>query len=334
MRMQIAFRLRPFVLRPGVPVLVPGTRIVATPYPTKIELSDVSGKQLGEIDPGVRGPVEGFTVHQDLERCCVSAWGQSAEGFFRWHLFPHANRDRVLFQKDKVWGAREAIFRPLMTERLSLGSHKVLDWDLVLKRRELSEFLPVLCRLGQLSPVTSSVLSGASLLTNLQEAISEGRRDRVESDLLALFRAGFHGLMVPSALDRLSQGFACTPLPPLTDPLALLTLGAACIRELFLRDTSHGGVEVLPLVPSRLVCGRLVQAQCQYGQLNVEWTKQSLRRMSLRSTVNAEAKITFPKSVASLRLRRSRSDRGIQLDARESFSVCEGEIIWFDRFQS
>jgi hypothetical protein len=139
----IAKKLRPFSHMYGAKCLLPGTDTVIEAFPNLLRI----GKE--EIPLNI---TSGFTLQQDLERNCVWVFGKN-------------------FRK-KIEGNS-----PKNIETLSLGSHKSQDWDMVLRRMDMVEILPILFNLGQKSK------SGMPVeISNYEE----------------FYRASFQGIAVPN----------------------------------------------------------------------------------------------------------------------------------------
>jgi hypothetical protein len=331
MRIEIAARLRPFLSRPGVPILLPGTNLVVTAYPAEVELLDLEGNCLRVFPLTLPGGTLTFSVEQDLERGCITGWGSTTQRHaFRWRLWRAADGEVHLSQRGADFTTRPR-WLPPATGRLSLGAHRRLDWDLVVRRAHLSEWLPVLWRLGRLAPLAEREIVGESLLGELQQAIERARGEAIEPLLRALLSTGFYGLMVPSAVDQLRLGFA-PPLPAEVAASSLLPALAGSLQDLFFREVSPGLLDLLPLLPPSAVCGRLTEIPCSLGILHLEWTKRFVRRVALHCHKTGEIQMRFPREVVSFRLRRTKKDPGYRLDAGKPFAVYEGDSLWLDRF--
>lgn len=114
---KIATKLRPFSHTFGSKCLIPGTDTIVEAFPNLLRI----GTEEIPIDIS-----SGFTLQQDLMRNCVWVFGKN----FRKRI------DGVSLSE---------------IEKLSLGSHKSQDWDMVLRRMDMAEILPVLYDLGQKS---------------------------------------------------------------------------------------------------------------------------------------------------------------------------------------
>ncbi len=323
MRIDIAARLKPFVTRAGVALLVPGTTVVARLYPQLVELSD--GRQL---EVPVQGPVTRFFVQQDLERGEVRAWGVAATGHFSFALVPDETGEVQL-----CWGKERPTGRLSIPKgaRLSLGSHKKLDWDLVQRRHDLTEILPVWYRLGQLTP-DQGIVTGDSLFDDLCGAIEACAKLEVSAHLLALFRTGFTDLMVPTASDTLHLGYPKPPLPEGCLPLALLSACHRPLLSLFLR-VAEAQVALLPCLPRELVSGRLTGVELPFGTLDMEWTKRKMRRAVVHIAHSGEVAFALHNGLKRFRLRRGLQDRGRVVDGGHPLAVSRREVLFLDRFE-
>src|SRR5262245_58221131 len=118
MDIEIAERLHPFTTRPGTPFLLPLSSYRVRVYPTLVAIDDMSGplpKETATIRWEVTGPVEGFTVVQELERCEIKVFGQAKEGFFRYTLSSPASGKGVVLSIERApqEGLKYAVVGPL-----------------------------------------------------------------------------------------------------------------------------------------------------------------------------------------------------------------------------
>lgn len=307
---------------------------------------------MSEIELTVSGPVSDFTVQQDLEKGGIRVWGDTPNGFFRYRL--SHNDNTVLFAVEKtpknplvpvikgnlpVVNATDlsAVWRPSTIERLSLGSHKGQDWDLVTRRCNLSEVLPFWFRLGQLTPqcVKAPYEGTATLLDQCAEVVRAAPKDKVLVPFENLFKAGFCGIMTPRLVDDQHQGFALPQVSVASqlNPSVLLTEGAACIRSIFFKMTGDQ-IAILPSLPSPFHCGRFLDINCEErGTLSMEWSKKLIRRMVFRSAVDCELTLAFQAEHKSFRLRQGNKDRGQRISCGTPLKFAAHSEYFFDNFQ-
>lgn len=287
MKISIAQRLRPFSHRPGASCLVPGTAWQVTAFPTLLQFYHL---QTGEEREEVLSGEKNFTLTQDLER------GEVRVG-------------RHVIQLGKL---------PSSIERLSLGSHKALDWEMRSRRVDLRDILPVWFRLGQMVPADGTINFPA--LDKLE----------VVPFLEKVFRAYFHGILVPRLFDDDHQGLFPANKSLATAPLALLHEGACWIRSLFFQDD----FKFLPNLPPQFHAGRLVHLQTKDGDIiDMEWSKKLLRRVVIRPGKTRKVRFQLQKSLVSFRVRRERKDRGHRISVEEDLLLENHKAIFLDQFQ-
>jgi hypothetical protein len=344
MRLEIAERLHPYSHRPGVRCLIPGSTLCIKVFPARLEVVDLldPAKSCVVTLRGISGPVQDFTVMQDLEHSLIKVWGQSTNGYFRYLIVSsgivvekepkgglqmHCEGSLPLFSISKTDLQKHSVPE---TERLSLGCHKAQDWELICRRLNLIEIVPHWLRLGQMTPATSEKNTHPSLLQCAAEAI-EGPSEKIVSAWRNLFQAGFEGILVPRAVDTDYHGF---DVPPMASghALSLLTQGAAFLRRLFVSEQADE-VSLLPHLPPEFVCGRYLSARCQWGHLDFEWTKKLLRRAVIYPERSGTLQLQLQKSIRSFRLRRSPKERGQRVAVGEPLHLEADKPLYIDRIE-
>ncbi len=352
MRIAVAERLRPFSHIPGTCFLLPGSSLRFQAFPALLRIHDLAEKEprfIAEIPLDVTGPVKDFTIMQDLEKGLLRIWGHTAKGFMRYRISarPESPEGFAIamekFPDDMTnhseYGNAPSTYIPPSIDRLSLGSQKAQDWNLMLRRRDLAEILPLWFRLGQLIPnAAQSIAEGTAMLLQFcRKSIESQKRVEICSAFNDLFSAGFECGLSPRLIDEQHQGYH---LPPLTiknaaggSPLSLLTEGASLIRQLFVQfQDLH--IHVLPVLPPDFHCGRLIQTQCgTAGVMDLEWSKHLTRRMTFTAQIEGQLQFHFQKELRRFRLRRNQQDRGQTINCNEPIDVHAGESYYFDRFE-
>lgn len=362
MKIAIAGRLRPFSHRLGTFFVLPGSCLRIQVFPGLIrihDLSETNPKLLHEIPVHIQGPVEKFTVQQDLEQGFLLVWGWTARGYMRYRIEPLKGDPcgcALVIEKRPSSGLSFGSCIPedqryvlsscsderaphlSITERLSFGCHKAQDWDMIQRRCDLSEILPLWMRLGRVTPASADVTfeGTASLVEPCQLAIERGERTRVLPALQQLFLAGFEGGLSPTLIDTSYQGFALNPLSDHAKitPLCLLTQGARMIRSLFVQKCDQQ-VKILPVLPPEFHCGRFLQIPLDnLGVLDLEWSKGWVRRMIFTPVSEGSLSLRFQKGLKDFRLRRGTKDRGRRLSCRDAeIAIIPGERYLLDRFE-
>lgn len=345
MTITIAERLKPFSHIPGTTCLIPGMHVSVQIFPALIIVSDLSkssSQELFRSEINIHGPVNDFTVCQDLEANCIRIWGHSANGFFRYNIFNFQDQKvSIEIEKEPKNGLKfsnaqkinfgKKISVAKISERLSLGNNKSQDWDLVSRRLDMKEIFPAWYLLGQSIEIanTNDFSGTAALLKQIEEKIKSKSINEIVPLFQNLFLTGFSGILVPSLIDKNYQGFSFPEVAPNANatPLKLLQMGASLIRSLFIQH-SDDQVFILPALPPQFHCGRLIQTQINnIGLFDLEWSKKLLRRMVIHSKVNKIIMLHFQSDLKKYRL------NGQYCDISQPLTIEADTRYIFDNFQ-
>lgn len=367
MTISIAERLRPFSHQPGTFCLIPGTSYAVQVFPVLLRLFRLDGpfpECLHEYRFLLKGPFKDFTVQSDLEKGGIRVWGETVNGFLRYEI--ESQSEGIAFFLDKapqenlimvekeheqsifshqsinllnfgngVQTRQLAIKSAVRHERLSLGNHKAQDWDLVKRRLDLAEILPVWYRLSQWIPSASDrpAESGMrELLRNCEETISHNRPDESASSWTQLFQAAFQGILVPFWQDEFFQGIVHSVSSAIEQsPLVILKQGMHLMRRHFI-DLQQEEVTLLPVLPPEFHCGRLLDVFLgDKGTLDLEWTKKVIRRFSFHSLNDQELVFHFKKATRC-RFRKNRAEKGIWIHSGDRLTLEKNCHYLFDNF--
>lgn len=359
----IAERLKPYSHVPGTPCILPGSTYQVQIFPALIRICDATQAPpllLNELALSVAGPVKEFTVLVDLERGRICVWGHTATGFMRYRLTSQAqgkgirldiekapqsglsirshNSTHTLQAKDGIAIESQVLldpFEPPHTDRLSLGNHKAQDWDLIKRRLDLKEILPLWYRLGQLVP-QQPIQKGESkgilvLMHQCEEAVVHRKTEAIVPVFTSFFQAGFHGLLAPHLWDDSYQGLISDERPDIS-PVGLLTQSVDLIRRLFVQQ-EHQTISILPVLPPEFHCGRLVHIPFQQGYLDLEWSKKIIRRMGVYVYQDQTLLFQFKKQLKSFRLRQTKGDKGERVSCHSTLSFKKNCYYFFDNFE-
>jgi hypothetical protein len=321
----------------GTTCILPGSSLCFQIFPALIRVHDLSYTEprfVGEWPLPVQGPVKDFTAQLDLEKAAICVWGQTQKGFMRYRL--HASQDAfsgVVEKSPEELGLptrSDTVYLSPVTDRLSLGSHKAQDWELVLRRRDLKEIFPMWLRLGQL---VSEIPGTTVLLEECRQAIDEGKKEFIASHFQNLFSVGFKSLLTPRSIDDEFQGIIDNPIVTSGSSLVLLTEGAKLIRSLFFQ-INRNQLKILPVLLPELHCGRFLNL-CfgDIGTIDLEWSKKSIRRMVLYAKKKAALNIEFQKGLKLFRLRKGIKDPGQKIRCGEAIEISEDQHYFFDNFE-
>lgn len=338
MKIKIAQKLRPFSHTPGAECLIPKTWWRLQAFPTL--LCFIHLEKTIELGLGVTGPVKEFTLEQDLEGGVLRVFGKAKEGYFRLRIEAVFAGFEVFAEKVPSSGlattlgllqGKEKFLIPAsikihstpQKERLSLGSHKKLDWDEVRRRMDLKEFLPPLFLLAELTPRTDEKT----------EIFSE-KILKKESFLTHFFQAHFTKMLVPRLVDDQHQGFSFTSLEKTKEPCVLIQEVFDWVRSFFI-EIEQNNIHLLPDLPSSFVCGRFLHLTVEgFGVFDLEWSNGTLRKAIFHSKTSREIFLKVEKEIRSFRIRTNPFEKGGYQKTTEPFMVKAETSYFLDRFQS
>lgn len=352
MNISIAERYRPFSHQFETMAMLPKSYLGFQIFPAMLRVFDLSGpfrKQIDERNINIHAPVKGFTVLQDLEKGHLKVWGEGSKGYFRYRI--QALQDGHSFV---IIPEREPNEFPIFTqsaqtveevnndhspiERLSFGITKSQDWTLVNRRLKMMEILPFWHKLGQMLPVPQITnLESMGTLYLLKMALSQlenKESDELIKTLELLYLASFEGLFIPKLEDDRSHGLNLPPIDKeeLTTPLALLSEGKNLIKRMLV-DQNDTEIAILPCLPSKFHCGRMVNVTLQNNaMIDMEWSKKKIRRICLKPLFSGYLQFKFPSNVKTFRLRR-KSDRSTQIKTcGAAIEFSSTDTYFFDNF--
>lgn len=305
MKIQIREKLRPFSHLAGSACPLPGTFAIVQAFPTLLRIDQ------HEI-PIEKGHHEGFTLQMDLEKHCVFVFGKK----FRLQVYASENGFHVRGSM-RIDIRTPVVFCPAAPfERLSLGNRKAQDWEGVLKRGDMAEWMPCLFCLGQKVPrVKPQKLTGTAHLLKMSD----------EKSLQALFQAGFSKLLVPRLNDDQHQGLVPYEKEE-GSPFYLLQEGAKLIRSLFFQQDERR-IAFLPALLTSLHAGKMVGLKAPgIGTIDFEWSKKQIRSAYIRAAVSGEI-------LLEVKAKTVRVNRRERVSTKEPLCLHEGKTYLLDRFE-
>lgn len=368
MQISIHERFRPFCHLPGTSTILPGAGYQLQIFPCLIRFYE-SDKALpilvSELSLELKGPVEQFTVCNDLEKGRVTVFGITIDGLIRYHLYSSQDLKTVRFYLEKGpqgklyfshdgervlihnkeykdLFVKSSTFIPYQIpqcDRLSLGVHKAQDWELIKRRMSLPEIFPFLHRLGQLVPEYQYPCNGhfegtLYLLEECRKSFLEENPDKAQTIWKNFIRGTFHGILTPQLEDNDYQGLVSSaPLNSLeTSPLVLLKEGSKLIRQLFIQQ-DNDQISILPFLLPSLPFGRLLNVSLPgRGLLSIEWSKKTIRRLSFFSENDQQVIFKFRSHVRSFRIRQNKAEKGEKRACSSAVSLMKNCHYFFDNF--
>lgn len=169
----ITTKYRPFSHRPFSKCILPGTDLLVKVSPHLLEIGDL----LIPLES------DGYTLQMDLEKNCVWVFKKG----FRFRIFASNEGVTVVSKSEAKFFKMKVHFHLSQEiERVSLGINKAQDWDLVLRRMDMKEILPVVYHLAQKVPFVHSFKSREEFC----------------------YRSSFDEMLVPKRENALQEAFA------------------------------------------------------------------------------------------------------------------------------
>lgn len=321
-------RLRPFSHLPGTKMPLPFSEKGVQVFPAAIRM--LPENKL--IPLKISGPVKNFTCMLDLERGVIKVFGEAVSGYFRYYIF--AEDEKVCFFQDRgnpvLTEDQSLVFADKLSpskkfEKFSLGSNKTLDWELVKRRNQLEEILPVWFRVGQM--FKCSFEHGSESL--LQEMlISTGLPSKAA--FLNFFQTGFSGVFQPEQVDNSYLGMTMPPLESNQNTLSGLVEGYNKIRSLMILE-KESDCAILPEILLFFPHGKIAGIHTSFGEIDVEWTKNHIRQMVIHCKHPSKVHFSFPKTHKNCRLKTA--DLHLNLSLNCTLDLRADTRYFFSHFQ-
>lgn len=321
MHIKIALKFRPFSHEEGTRCLIPFSSWEAQIFPAKVFFLDLSpaGTHV-EMNLPIEGPVDGFTILQDLEKGRIEVFGKAKRGFFRYYLTP----DALSFARGETFPLDfiEKHDLVISKKRLSFGVHKKQDWDLIQRRCETEEFFPFWVRISQFIPKIPLPYRGIGTDFLL-----------MQGKLKETFQAAFLGILSPRLKDERYLGLIPDQeISPEFSSLGIIHEGARQIEELlFFEDDENWNF--LPHLPKELHAGRFVSFETKKGDfIDFEWSKKELKKVVIHPAQSRQIKPILQRSLKTYRVRKSLRHKGETKARDEGLNLEKGQIIYLDKF--
>ena len=202
-------QMRPFSHVPGASCMLPSSSWKITAYPTQIILKNLGpGNEIILFSLKISGPIENYTLMQDLERGLVLIFGTGKEGYFSFQLIATSDAIQLILKrapergialsfqgKDTQLKRQDIYVFPVSHqvvlhayEKIHFGCHKKKDWTLVKRRLNLGEILPIWFAIGKKCPRLPLHYNGtAHLLKECETVIKKKNRLEIGPLLIKLF---------------------------------------------------------------------------------------------------------------------------------------------------
>jgi len=283
-----------------------------------------------------------MTTQLDLEHGSVIVWGRSEDSYFRYHLYGAGDRLLFWLQKGDLQFVVESDCvqvcqaKPLAStiplEHLSLGVHKKQDWQLMCRRQDPEELVPLFYALGQWVNAPLPVHLNQGSLSLIPSLVPPD----FESHFQKFFQVAFsapNGLLFPRLEDSDGWGFNLPDSDASTNTASLAVALYHHLRSLLFAQKNNQ-FSFLPQLPKAFHCGRLIGLQTHVGIFDLEWSKKCIRRVVIHAKADAEIALHF-RHVKTVRLcENTRGGNTRDLVANNRLNLENGSVYLLDNFQS
>ena len=339
MKIDVALRVRPYSHVPGASCYLPGSSLLCVVYPTRLEIW--SDHCLAVLEFHYFGLLKQFTVTADLEAFAVIVSGFAEKGYFRYTLraletgfvceFVKKPQDldvavsHLEYQLEKVenrytfsQSSQKQVKIP-ERERLSLGCSKSQDVEMIFRRQDIREIVPLWYFYAQSVHAEDATYSSHYDAMTMQKMLQD------------ISCAGFKSIFVPQIADEQYQGFHHPIKGIASSRHALLKNSHAFLRSIFFQEDDTI-LSILPCVPPQFHAGRLTHVRTRKNHLlHLEWTKKCMRRAILLPHVDDEIVMRFPSSIRSFRVRMG--SYVAEHRSQDRLVVKKGVSVLFDNFK-
>lgn len=366
-------RLNPYSILDHSFTMVPFSFMGCEIHPATIKLFDLRQHypiEFVHIQLPTIGSVDKFSCHLDLEKGKIEVSGFLENGFFRYEIeakepknilirflkVPNNIRPKlaeikpILVRRDEnlpfelcenlesgdilVFEVPGDIKLPNSRERLMLGSHKSQDVEMMRRRKDLTEILPIWFYLSQSIALDEfTTASENSLFSELEYIIKDGCKEKITKKLLNIFKTGFKSIFLPEFYDHTNLGLEKTCYDKSSSPLNFLCSSFSLIRSLFFKE-SGAVLEFLPLTPPEFHAGKLLDIKTVKGhKISFEWSKKAVRRIVIQLFCDDTLSFKFKSDIKNFRIRDFSSLKEINIFENKSDISLKQGIYILDKFQ-
>lgn len=226
--------------------------------------------------------------------------------------------------------------RLLSRERLMLGSHKSQDVEMIKRRGDLAEILPIWFFLSQTINIPKELIqpSKDSLFSQLEKAVQKSEKEQIPQLLLNIFKTGFSSLFLPSFCNHSYLGLnePCFSNNAIS-PLNFLSVSYFLIRSLFFREHDQH-IEFLPVNPPQFHSGKLLNIETyKKHKISFEWSKKTVRRVVIEVTNDENFSFKFKSEIKSFRISSLDNKKEIKKSINKSEIFLQKGIYLLDKFE-
>lgn len=350
-----AVAFRPFTHEVGQPVLVPGSNLILTLYPTRCECTLFGSSEVVQTATfDTPSPAHEFEVMQDIQRQRVIVRASFNQGLLSYYITASEGKAYLKCTRSgvattlRLQDREEALTQGARFTLLHQVSHNEYNREVVLhmgcfkkqhlpsmqSRFSLSELLPFFFMLGKTYPDKSPwdlpILEEDHPLKALSEAVEVNDKETLPQIIQTLYRSSFRGLLAP-IFDQ-DHHWGGAQVSGVDQQTFLVTL-YKLVRSLFIRWDGKK-LTLLPCLPKKCAAGRL-QHMNLGSQLTISfrWSKKRLFEVQMKAHEACTFSLDIKGYAHGYRYRENRAEKGERRETAE-FTLKARQTIYLDRWQT
>ena len=320
-------------------------------FPGLLEFVDLNTKKDFKIQLFFEGPIKNFTISQNLKNGEIKVSFQTKNGFLSYKIIKReefliyfervpSNKIELKFDKIRKISSKDEILLPINpicdkkpTEFLSFGIHKKPEIELIKRRENLLEILPLIFLYSQFfSDIKSACIRKKCIVRELTNKIINREKKDLEQSFLNVLNAHFFEAFIPRVNDEDYQNIVPFVDEKDANPLHILRK-LFYIIKLILIEQKPDEIFILPCLLTSFHQGRALNIQTNIGSFDIEWSKKLLKKLIFRPSKDVKIKLNFQSKLKTYRLKTHLKEKGKIFKNKEIIFFEKNKTYFFDKFQ-
>ncbi len=249
-------------------------------------------------------------------------------------------------QRIKIIKVKEKIFHPISMEKLYLGVDKKQNMELIYRRKNICEILPIWYSFSQRFASAECNFEKCDFVNDYFEEIKNykqtSQNEKIGLAFLKCFFLSFKSFFSPKLFDDEYTALSSCALNKRKNKEKNLIFykSKEVIKEMFFKQSDDNEVvifSILPFLIKEFHCGRFININCEgLGVVSILWAKKIIKKIVFKSLKDFDLKLVFKNSfsIKSFRVRKNnRKDCGKVFFNTDIIKINKNQKYVFDRFQ-
>ncbi|NGX56614.1 MAG: hypothetical protein K1060chlam5_00857 [Candidatus Anoxychlamydiales bacterium] len=348
MLIKIRNDLYPFSHSFGKTLLITNTNYTLQVFPSMLIFKEINKDKEFKIHFDINGPIKNFLVMQDLKKGIVKISFFTKDDFISYKIFTF-DSTKIFFEKihsnsldlkinttSKKVKSKSTIELPIeitsnekIIEKLSFGSHKKQDIDLIKRREDIKEIFPFIFSLSQFFKCEKKYTS--QIFKSIEKKIKNKDKLNLEEDFLNICKSFFFDFFTPRIFHFDYQNIFKENFGKI-DPIIILKEFSRLLRNTLILEEKEN-VNILPLLMKEFFCGRFINVNLNFAIIDIEWSKKLIKKMIVKPKVDKKIHFKFQSKIDTFRVRSFLKEKGKVHKNNDLFFLEKNKTYFFDRFQ-